>query len=198
MPARGGRSSPSPALMQTGCSFSCDTRCIQSTRRLSPSGRGERLDHDRARPVGQGPAQETGVRRRGRPGQQGTARPLGSGRDGDGMLAEPHRGDGGPDGGHARRAHAGGGQQLHRPAAEPSVHHRGEAGHEAVALGRSDGEHPHRLGWQAAVGQRAADRVGGQFLIEQQRLAFLVHGVMPRPDAVGGEGPVAQPCLGEA
>ena len=40
-PARAARSPHSPALMHTGCSWACETRCIQSTRRLSPSGRGD-------------------------------------------------------------------------------------------------------------------------------------------------------------
>jgi hypothetical protein len=81
--------------------------------------------HNRSGAVGERPAQEAGVRHIASIAWSGerAADQLRAYGDRHQMLAETHRGHGRLERRHPRGAHPGGRQQLHRAAAQPSVHH---------------------------------------------------------------------------
>jgi len=167
-----------------------------------PSRRRGPLQHDRARPVRQHPAQELSVAV-GVGGEaarlQAPAGQLGPDRDGHVVLAEPDRVHRALQRRHPGAAHPARGERLHRTAAEAAVDHRGEPGHEDVALGGPGGEHLDLGGGDAPGPQRGPDGLGGQLLIEHRRPAALADRVVPRGDAVGGQHPgpaAARPVTG--
>ena len=139
-------------------------------------------------PVGQHPAEEMRVHAGADAVvaalPQAAARQLRGHHRGPRVVTQLDLAHSGIQGGEAGRAHARGRQQLHRPAAEPAVHHRCESRYENIAHGRRAGEHPQVGRPYAAVVQRRGEGLDGQLLIELCGFTVLVEGVVPLPDSV--------------
>ena len=158
------------------------------------------LDDDGARAVGEHPAEEVGVHAGADAVEatlpQAAARQFGADDRRARMVAEPDLAHGRIERGQAGCAHARRGQQLHRSAAETTVHHRREARHEHVAHRRRARQHPHVGRVDPAIVERRAESLDRELLVELGGLAVLVERVVPLPDAVRFEDAAAD-ALGD-